>query len=208
MSLFEFDQVFFKKDIKFIAGADEVGRGPLAGPVVASMVILPENKRLAGLDDSKKLTEKKRERLYALICAEALALAVSFVGEDKVDDLNILNATKLAMKTCLSDIKITPDLLLIDGNFLIDTDIKQKSIVKGDAKSAVIAAASIVAKVERDRFMKKIHLKYPEYGFDSHKGYASKKHLEAIQKYGPCKLHRKSFRPITDFFNRQMEFGL
>lgn len=204
--MFKFDQSFLSNEIKIIAGADEVGRGPLAGPVVASIVILKND--IVGLNDSKKMTEKKREELYVIIKQEALAISVVFIDEKTIDEINILNATKLAMTKCLAGLKISPDLLLIDGNFAIQTDIRQQSVIKGDGKSAVIAAASIIAKVERDRFMQQMHAKYPEYGFDSHKGYGSQTHLEAIKKYGPCAIHRKTFRPVSDFFSKQMEFGL
>lgn len=180
-------------DCNYICGVDEVGRGPLAGPVVAGAVILPKDCKLLYLNDSKQLTEKKREELYDLIFAEAVAAAVGFADEKVIDEINILNADYVAMREAISKLTVKPDLLLNDAVHIPEVDIKQVSIIKGDAKSASIAAASIIAKVTRDRFMVEMDAKYPEYGFAGNKGYGSHAHIEAIKKYGPCEIHRRSF---------------
>ena len=180
-------------DCTYICGVDEVGRGPLAGPVVAGAVILPKDCKLLYLNDSKKLSEKKREELYDLIYEEAVAAAVGFADEKLIDEINILNADYEAMKIAIAKLNPSPDLLLNDAVHIPGVDIKQVSIIKGDAKSASIAAASIIAKVTRDRYMVEMDQKYPEYGFAGNKGYGSASHIEAIKKYGPCEIHRRSF---------------
>lgn len=181
----------------FICGIDEVGRGPLAGPVVAAAVILPENCEILYLNDSKKLSEKKREELYDEICEKAIAYGIGVVSHERIDEINILNATKEAMKLAIENMKesmgVSPDLLLIDAVRLEDVDIKQVPIIKGDAKSASIAAASIVAKVYRDRMMTVYDEIFPGYGFASNKGYGSEAHIDMLKKSGPCKIHRRSF---------------
>lgn len=176
-----------------IAGVDEAGRGPLAGPVWAAAVILPEGAIIEGINDSKKLSEKKREELYELICQKAVAYASASVDEHVIDEINILNATYLAMQNAIKKLSPPPQYVLIDGNRAPEIDIPSRTVVKGDAKSISIAAASIIAKVERDRYITKMAEEYPEYGFDKHKGYGTKLHNEAILKYGPCPIHRKTF---------------
>lgn len=182
-----------KKGFEYIAGIDEAGRGPLAGPVVAAAVMLSKDTFISGLDDSKKLSEKKRELLYDEIIEKALAYGIGIVDEKYIDEVNILNATKKAMCKAVSSLKLKPDILLVDAVTLDDIDIKQLSIIKGDKKSVSIAAASIIAKVTRDRIITEMDLLYPQYGFKKHKGYGTKEHIEAIKKYGFCPIHRMSF---------------
>ena len=179
---------------KRIAGIDEAGRGPLAGPVVCACVIMPldEDKLIDGINDSKKLTEKKREELYDKIIERAIAYSIVEVDEKTIDRINILNATKQGMKRALDGLKAKPDVVLIDA-VKLDTDLPQDNIIKGDAKSYNIASASILAKVYRDRLMKKLSVKYPQYNFAKHKGYGTKEHIENLKKYGKCELHRETF---------------
>ena len=179
---------------KVIAGIDEAGRGPLAGPVVCACVIMPlENDNIIeGINDSKKLTEKKREQLYDKIIDKALSYAIVEIDEKTIDKINILNATKLGMKKALETLKIKPDIVLIDA-VKIETEIMQENIIKGDAKSYNIAAASILAKVTRDKLMVDLDKKYPEYNFKKHKGYGTKEHIENLKKFGKCEIHRNSF---------------
>lgn len=177
-----------------VAGVDEAGRGPLCGPVVAAAVILPKNLDIEGINDSKKLSEKKREKIYEeIINNKDIFYAVGISDVDIIEKVNILNATKLAMKQAINNLKLKPDYVLIDGNQNIDIDIKSNTLVSGDSKSISIAAASIVAKVTRDRMLRKYDLKYPEYGFAKHKGYGTKAHIEAIKEHGICPIHRPSF---------------
>lgn len=182
-----------KKGFRFIAGVDEAGRGPLAGPVYAAAVILPEDARISGINDSKKLSEKKREALFDVITQTAIAYSVYSVDEKTIDEINILNATFQAMNGAVQNLSVRPDFVLIDGNRIQGMEIPHETIVKGDAKSMSIAAASILAKVSRDRYITEISEKYPEYGFAKHKGYGTKAHMEAILQYGPCPIHRKTF---------------
>lgn len=182
-----------KKGYKFICGVDEAGRGPLAGPVFAAAVILDQNRMIEGLNDSKKLTEKKREYLYDCIKEKAISYSVAAASEKEIDDINILNATFLAMQRAIDGLKIPPDMVLIDGNRCPALKIDSRAIIKGDSLSASIAAASILAKVERDRLMKQISQKYPQYNFEKHKGYGTKLHTDLIKEYGPCEIHRRSF---------------
>ncbi len=178
----------------FLCGIDEVGRGPLAGPVYAAAVILPKDSDILYLNDSKKLSEKKREELYDVIMEKAVAVGIGCASEKRIDEINILHATFEAMTEAVSNLKVKPGALLIDAVHIPQLeDYKQISIIKGDAKSVSIAAASIIAKVTRDRVMKEMALKYPEYGFESNKGYGSEAHIAAIKKYGPCDIHRRSF---------------
>lgn len=184
-----------KNKIFHIAGIDEVGRGPLAGPVVAAAVILPENFQLLGLTDSKKLTKKKRDEFFEIIHREATSVGVGIVSAKEVDRINIYEATKLAMQMAISELQIQPEHLLIDAMKLA-LPINQTSIIKGDSKSVSIAASSIIAKVTRDHYMEQLAKTYPHYGFEKHMGYGTKEHLEALDKYGICEEHRKSFAPI------------
>ena len=186
-----------KQGFAHVAGIDEAGRGPLAGPVFAAAVILPFKLDIDGLDDSKKLSPSKREKLYKIIKAQALSYAVSYIGQKQIDKINILNASLLAMKNALLKLSISPKYILIDGNQGIPgIETPQRCIIGGDGISASIAAASILAKVERDRYMKKLHKKFPGYGFDAHKGYGTKAHIKAIYEYGPCPCHRMTFGPV------------
>lgn len=183
-----------------ICGVDEAGRGPLAGPVVAAAVIIPKNKIIAEIDDSKKLTAAKRERLFISISELALSIGVGIVDEEIIDDINILNATYLAMQKALSDLAFSPDYILVDALKIPEIDIPQRSIIHGDRLSHCIACASIIAKVTRDRLMQEYHQEFSLYGFDKHKGYGTKSHIQAIKTYGICKLHRRSFAPISTLF--------
>lgn len=181
-------------EYEFICGIDEVGRGPLAGPVVAGAVILPKDCSIMYVNDSKKLSEKKREELYDVIMKEAVAVGIGHASCQRIDEINILQATFEAMTMAVNSLSVKPGALLIDAVHIPQLEnYKQISIIKGDAKSASIAAASIIAKVTRDRVMAEMALKYPEYGFDSNKGYGSEAHIAAIKKYGPCEIHRRSF---------------
>lgn len=180
-------------EYEYIAGVDEAGRGPLAGPVYAAAVILKPGARIDGINDSKKLSEKKREELFDVIIENSVAYAVYSVDEKTIDEVNILNATHMAMNGAVNSLSVRPDFVLIDGNSIKNMTLPHETIVKGDAKSISIAAASILAKVSRDRYIIQMAEKYPEYGFEKHKGYGTKAHTEAILKYGPCEIHRKTF---------------
>lgn len=193
----EYEKELQKLGHKLIAGIDEVGRGPLIGPVVTAAVILPTDFYLEGLTDSKKLTEKKRDIFFDIIMKEAIDVQIGLATPEEIDEINILNATKLAMKRALDQLK-NVDFVLIDGNMKFDFNYQYLSIVKGDSKSISIAAASIIAKVTRDRIMKELDIKYPMYGFKKHNGYPTKKHLEAIKKYGLIEGYRKTYGPIKD----------
>lgn len=177
----------------YIAGVDEAGRGPLAGPVYAAAVILPDDVFIEGINDSKKLSEKRREELYDIICEKAVAYNIYSVDEKRIDEINILNATHEAMNGAVAGLNVKPDYVIIDGNSIKGMTLPHETVVKGDAKSVSIAAASILAKVSRDRFICKMAEKYPEYGFDRHKGYGTAAHNEAVLKYGPCPIHRRTF---------------
>lgn len=192
MTLFEYDSAV-RNDFPVICGIDEAGRGPLAGDVYAAAVIFDEGIFIDGLNDSKKLTEKKRETLFDEIISKAKAYCVATASVEEIEEINILQATFLAMKRAYEGLGITADIALIDGNRLPNLDCEMKMVVKGDGLSASIAAASILAKVSRDRYMKKLAEKYPEYRFDKHKGYGTKLHNELILEYGPCPVHRMSF---------------
>ncbi len=180
-------------DFAYICGIDEVGRGPLAGPVVAGAVILPKNCDILYLNDSKQLSEKKREELYDVIMKEAVATGLGYVAPERIDEINILQATYEAMRQAIDNLSVKPDLLLNDAVTIPLVDIRQIPIIKGDAKSASIAAASIIAKVTRDRLMVQCDSIFPEYGFAANKGYGAQIHVEALKKYGPCPIHRRSF---------------
>ena len=182
-----------KKGYRYIAGVDEAGRGPLAGPVYAAAVILPEGTFIEGINDSKKLSEKKREELFDVICEKASAYCIAEVSHTRIDEITILNATFEAMNKAVNGLNIRPEYVLIDGNRIKGMEIPHETVVKGDAKSISIAAASILAKVSRDRVMYEMAKQYPLYGFDKHKGYGTKAHCDAILKYGACEIHRRSF---------------
>jgi ribonuclease HII len=184
------------------AGVDEAGRGPLAGPVVAAAVIFPAKINIVGLDDSKKLSPKKREELYPQIQAEAIAYGVAIVSREVIDEINILQASRLAMKKAVEQLQPVPELLLIDGNQKIDSTLDQWAIVKGDSKSLSIAAASVLAKVTRDRIMEDYHKLYPQYEFHRHKGYGTKLHRALIEEHGPCPIHRSTFKGVSEFINQ------
>ena len=191
---YEFEKAAVNSGFSCICGVDEAGRGPLAGPVCAAAVILPEGAVIAGLDDSKKLTEKKRERLYDIIKQTAVAYSVAYGTLEEIETVNILEATYLAMNRAIEGLTIKPDFSLIDGNRVPrGIKIPCETIVKGDSKSMSVAAASVLAKVTRDRLMLEYDKKYPEYNFKKHKGYGTKEHTELIKQYGPCEIHRLSF---------------
>ena len=192
--LWNFEHAAMEEGFSLICGVDEAGRGPVAGPVCAAAVILPPDLELEGLNDSKKLSEKRREALYPLICEQALAYGIAFASEQEIDELNILQATFLAMRRAVGQLGQKPDLALVDGNREPDFgDIPVRTIIKGDSRSANIAAASILAKVTRDRFMLEQDAAYPQYGFAVHKGYGTQKHYAALREFGPCPIHRRSF---------------
>jgi ribonuclease HII len=195
--LFSFDKSFIEKDLVPV-GVDEAGRGPLAGPVVAAAVMLPLGVEIPYLNDSKKLTPKKRDALFDIIKQQALDYSISVVDAKIIDEINILRASLLAMKNAVESLKVVPSICLIDGNQKADIALKQLTVVGGDAKSASIAAASILAKVTRDRLMENYAKLYPQYGFEKHKGYGTKVHIEALKKYGKCPIHRLSFAPVRD----------
>ena len=203
--LLAFEKELYKDGIEFICGTDEAGRGPLAGPVVAAAVILPKNMIIEGVNDSKQLTEKKRNELFDIIYEKALAVGVAFVDNKKIDEINILEASRLAMMEAIKKLEIKPQYVLSDA-MKMNIDVPVKPIIKGDALSINIAAASIIAKVTRDRFMDEMDLKYPNYGFKRHKGYPTKDHIEAIKKYGVTPIHRLTFKPIKTMLIEQLEF--
>lgn len=190
----EIDKSYFKKGYNYICGIDEAGRGPLAGPVVVAAVIMPKDSMIEGVNDSKKVSEKKREKLYELIIEEAISYSVGIVDQNEIDRINILNATKAGLTEAVRTLKVKPELILVDALTNIDTcGVPYHSIIKGDAKSYSIAAASIIAKVTRDRIMREWDKVYPQYGFEKHKGYGTAAHIAAIREYGLCPIHRRSF---------------
>ena len=190
----EFENNLYKTGLKYIAGIDEAGRGPLAGPVVVGIAIMKLDSFIEGINDSKKISEKKREKLYEQITEEAIDWAVGIVDQNEIDEINILNATKKALHMAISNLKVKPDRILVDALEHIDTcGVPYTSIIKGDAKVYSISAASIIAKVTRDRMMQEYDEIYPEYGFAGHKGYGTAKHIQAIKEHGPCPIHRKTF---------------
>ena len=191
--LWEIQREYARRGIKVIAGVDEAGRGPLAGPVCAAAVILPFELEIPGLDDSKKLTEKKREELFEVITDKALSYGIAFADQREIDDINILNATFLAMNRALEKLDIPFQLALVDGNNVRGLNYNSESIVKGDTRCAAVAAASVLAKVTRDRYMLQMAEKYPQYAFEKHKGYPTKLHYERLREFGPSEIHRLTF---------------
>ena len=194
IKLKEIEKELYQKGFKNICGIDEAGRGPLAGPVVIAGVIMPQDSMIEGVNDSKKVSEKKREKLYDIILEEAISYSVAIVGQDVIDEINILNATKQGVTQVIDELDVKPDLILVDALEHINTrGIPYEPIIKGDAKCYNIAAASIIAKVTRDRIMREWDEIYPQYGFINHKGYGTAKHIAAIKEYGLCPIHRKIF---------------
>ncbi len=195
---YKYERELNKKGIKLIAGVDEVGRGPLIGPVVAASVILPKNYKLDGLTDSKKLSEKKRELFYEIIKKDALAIGIGVVSEKRIDEVNIYEATKEAMYMAINNLAVRPEHILIDA-MPLSLDIPTTSIIKGDLLSITISAASVIAKVTRDRMLYEIDKEYPMYDLKNNKGYGTKRHIEAIKEYGITKYHRLSYKPVSDY---------
>lgn len=197
MSHLVYESDAWRAGYSFIAGIDEAGRGPLAGPVIAAAVILPENVELEGVRDSKKMTPRAREKSFSLIEERAISIALAVVSPREIDQINILQATRKAMKQAVLHLHTRPDFLLIDGTHPVDLPIQQRCIVRGDQQCLSISAASVLAKVYRDRMMRSYHELYPRYGFSSNKGYGTRGHLEAITRYGPCSIHRRTFRGVV-----------
>ncbi len=189
----KFEKEYSNKGYKYICGCDEAGRGPLAGPVVVASVIMPLDDIITDIDDSKKLSEKKREELYDVIISKAIAFRVSIISEKVIDDINILNATKKGMEDAINNLSVKPDFALVDAVKGLKLNCEYLPIIKGDYLSYSIGSASIIAKVTRDRLMKDLAKKYPNYQFDKHKGYGTKQHIELLKKYGKCEIHRESF---------------
>lgn len=193
VNLWEFEEKYYDQGFRYVCGVDEAGRGPLAGPVCAAAVILPPHIDIPGLNDSKKLSDKRRRELLPIIKDAAIAYGIAFADEKEIDEINILQATFLAMERAVSQLSAKPDILLIDGNREKDFGTPVETIVKGDSRSASIAAASVLAKVTRDDYLLQMAEQYPEYGFEIHKGYGTKAHYSALEKFGPCPLHRMTF---------------
>lgn len=204
IDLYKYEKELWNNGINYIGGVDEVGRGPLIGPVVTACVILPKDFELKGLTDSKKLSEKKREEYYDYIMEHALSVSVGIMDEKVIDEVNIYEATKLAMYQAIKKSKIRPEHVLIDAMKLEALEMPSTSIIKGDAKSISIAAASVIAKVTRDRMMIELDEKYPMYGFKDHKGYPTKKHVEAIEKYGLIDGYRLTFKPVSTMIDKKL----
>ena len=194
----KYERIELEKGARLIAGADEVGRGPLAGPVCVACVVMPLDDIIEGIDDSKKVSEKKRKLLFEQIKEKAIAYSIEMVDEQTIDQINILQATKLCMKKAVENLGLKPDVVLVDAISSLDIDVEIRGIVKGDALSYSIGCASILAKVTRDEYMVKLAEEYPEYGFEKHKGYGTKVHIEALKEYGPCVYHRLSFLKFLD----------
>ena len=200
--MLEYENNLYKEGVTLIAGVDEVGRGPLIGPVVACACILPVNFYHKDIKDSKKLSEKKREEMYKIIKENAISIGLGIVSEKVIDEVNIYEATKIAMKEAIKNLNITPEHVLIDA-MKLELNIPSTSIIKGDAKSESIAAASIIAKVTRDHMLDEMDKEYPMYDLKNNKGYGTKKHLDALQTYGPCKYHRVSYSPVRNALNEK-----
>lgn len=207
IDLLEYEKELYKKGYELIAGTDEVGRGPLVGPVVAAAVILPKNYELVGLTDSKKLSEKKRNLFYDIIIRDAISVGLGIISEKIIDEINILEASRLAMNTALDNLKIKPEYILSDA-MKLDRDVPVTPIIHGDAKSLSIAAASVIAKVTRDRMMEDLGKKYPEYEFERHKGYPTKRHIELVKQYGILDEYRMTFKPISEFIKESGEVSV
>jgi len=198
----EFETKYWTKGIYFIAGVDEAGRGPLAGPVVSAAVIFPDDVEIKNINDSKQLTPEEREDLYHEIMEKALAVGVGYVDNVLIDRMNILQSTYLSMLRAMKQLSIMPEFILVDGYAIPGLPIPQENIIKGDEKSMSIAAASIVAKVHRDRIMEFFGMEYPDYDFETNKGYATKKHIDVVTRKGPCEIHRKTFSPIKEIVDK------
>lgn len=205
--MYEFENNLYQLGYKTIAGTDEVGRGPLAGPLVCAAVILDPDITIYGLNDSKKLSEAKRVKIAEEIKKYAIAYSIVYIFEEEIDQINIYQASKKGMLEAIEDLSIEPDFVLSDAMPLGD-DVPHEAIIKGDSKSASIAAASIIAKVERDHYMVKIAEKYPQYGFEQHKGYPTQQHLDAIEQHGICDIHRKTYKPIKDKLMNQLKLEI
>ncbi len=204
-NLLKYEKELYKNGITLIAGVDEAGRGPLCGPVVAAAVILPKNYELAGLNDSKQLSEKKREKYFKILESEALSIGVGIVSPKEIDEINILEASRKAMYIALNNLDVTPEYILSDAMSLNDIDIPSRPIIHGDALSLSIAAASVIAKVTRDHIMYELDKEYPEYNFKKHKGYPTKEHLELIEKYGITKDYRRSYKPVQNIIAKMAQ---
>lgn len=208
INLYKYEDELYDSGAKLIAGCDEAGRGPLAGPVVVASVILNQFDRIPGLFDSKQLSEKKREELYKQIIRRAISYKIVFISIKDIDTLNIYQATKKGMLEAINGLDVKPDNVLIDAMPLNELEIPHQSIIHGDALSASIGAASILAKVARDHYMEKMDMKYPLYGFAKNKGYGTKAHIEAIYKYGPSKIHRKTYEPVMGILQKEKQLSL
>lgn len=204
IDLLKYEKDLYKNNIKFIAGVDEVGRGPLVGPVVASAVILPCNYKLEGLTDSKKLSEKKRNEFYNRLQKDAIAIGIGVISAKIIDEVNIYQASKLAMYEAINNLKIKPEHVLIDA-MPLNLEMPSTSIIHGDSLSLSIAAASVIAKVTRDKMMYELDENYPMYGFKNHKGYPTKEHLQNLQKYGPLENYRFTYKPVSDLIKKGEE---
>ena len=202
VDLLKYEKKLYKKNITLIAGVDEVGRGPLVGPVVAAAVILPKNYKLDGLDDSKKLSEKKREKLFPIIMKDAIAVGIGEVSAKEIDEINIYEASRKAMMIAIDNLSVKPEYILVDAMPLF-TDTPHEAIIHGDALSLSIAAASVIAKVTRDKMMIELDKVHPEYGFKKHKGYPTKAHLEALKKYGSLENYRFTYGPVRDLIKKE-----
>ncbi len=197
-NIYKYEEEIYKQGYEYIAGADEVGRGPMAGPLVAAAVILPKGIKIEGLNDSKKLTEKKRESLFEEILKKAVEVQIKFISVEDVDKYNVLESSRMAMTSCIKSMKSKVDYILTDA-MKLPLNIPTLDLIKGDSKSASIAAASIIAKVSRDRYMVMLDKEFPQYGFKNHKGYVTKQHKEALEKFGICIHHRKTFAPVSKY---------
>ena len=198
MPTYEYENKYIAEGYAVVAGTDEAGRGPLAGPVCAAAVILPEGLIIEGLNDSKKISEKKREKLFDEICEKAISYGIAYASVEEIDELNILNASQLAMRRAVDMLSPHPDLVLVDGNVARGFDCKAVTVIKGDSLSMSIAAASILAKVSRDRVCTELDRQYPQYLLSKHKGYPTKDHMDLVRKYGPSPIHRKTFLKFLD----------